>query len=289
MPLDAAEGVAYTALHAIATVLTPVGGAVTAIVVFTLAVRMLLSPLSFAQARAQRAQAALAPQLRQLQQRHQGDPARLMAAQRELYRSERVSPLTGCLPALAQAPFFLVMYRVFKSHDLAAGSTALPGHALLRVPLDQTWAAVAGAGLLSGPSLVFVGLLALLTALAWWSGRRATTLAGTTSRLARILPFGSVLFAATVPLAVGLYLLTSSAYTAAESLLLRRTPPAPRRRARQRPGSPRRTQGGRGRVRRCRVGRRRSPRARPAAAATRHPSKRGASAPRRARSRRTAS
>jgi YidC/Oxa1 family membrane protein insertase len=46
--------------------------------------------------------------------------------------------------------------------------------------------------------------------------------AGTVGRVLRLLPYGTVAVAALVPLAAGLYLLTTTAWTAAERVLLRR-------------------------------------------------------------------
>ncbi|MBQ1058932.1 YidC/Oxa1 family membrane protein insertase [Micromonospora sp. C32] len=237
-PLHSAASAAATVVTWLADVLAPLtGGAATAaaIVLFTVAVRLLISPLTVAQVRGERRRTALAPEVRELQRRYADDPARLQSEVFALYRNAGASPIAGCLPALLQAPFFLVMYRVFATGD---GAPQLLGERLAGVPLG--WHLGDG---LSGPvPLVFGVLLAALLALAWWSSRRmrraaaATgTVAGTPAegpgaavlgRLLPLLPYGTVLVALVVPLAAVLYLVTTTAWTALEQVVLRRPQPA---------------------------------------------------------------
>ncbi|MFG1720715.1 YidC/Oxa1 family membrane protein insertase [Micromonospora chalcea] len=237
-PLHSAASAAATVVTWLADVLAPLtGGAATAaaIVLFTTAVRLLISPLTVAQVRGERRRTALAPEVRELQRRYADDPARLQSEVFALYRNAGASPVAGCLPALLQAPFFLVMYRVFATGD---GAPQLLGERLAGVPLG--WHLGDG---LSGPvPLVFGVLLAALLALAWWSSRRmrraaaATgTVAGTPTegpgaavlgRLLPLLPYGTVLVALVVPLAAVLYLVTTTAWTALEQVVLRRPQPA---------------------------------------------------------------
>lgn len=225
-PLDAAVGAAGAVLSVLATVAAPIAGAnatALAIVVLTLVVRLAISPLSYLQARGERRRARLAPRVRELQQRHRDDPRRLHSELAALYRSERVNPLAGCLPALLQAPFFLVIYTLATRPP--AGADLLTA-TLLGVPLGQQlgdW--LAGA---DGP--VFGCLLALLAVLAWWQSRRVRLrMVGASPdsppalvRLLSLLPYGTLLVAAIAPLAAGLYLLTSTAWTALEYAVLRR-------------------------------------------------------------------
>jgi YidC/Oxa1 family membrane protein insertase len=220
--LNAAVGAGTTLLHVLATALSPVGGATAAIVVLTVAIRLLLTPLRYAQFRAQRAQADLAPQLRQLTERHRGNPEKLRAETLALYQSTGTSPLSGCLPTLAQAPVLTVLYRLFSNGSLATGSGALPGHHLLGVGLDQTWIAALTHGALFGPALAVGLLFCLLTVLAYWSGKRAARYTEATGPLVRIMPFGTVLFAALAPFAVGIYLAATTGYSMIEETIMRR-------------------------------------------------------------------
>ncbi|MGC4803509.1 membrane protein insertase YidC [Micromonospora sp. DT233] len=237
-PLHGAVTVAATAVTWLADTLHPLtGGAATAaaIVLFTVAVRLAISPLTLVQVRGERRRAALAPQVRDLQRRYADDPARLQSEVFGLYRAAGANPVAGCLPALLQAPFFLVMYRLFSTAD---GGTGLLDERLAGVPLG--WHVSDGLGGAAGP--LFGVLLAALLALAWWSSRRARraaaaagTVAGTPTegpgaavlgRLIPLLPYLTVAVAVVVPLAGVLYLLATTAWTALEQAVLRR-PQAP--------------------------------------------------------------
>lgn len=115
----------------------------------------------------------------------------------------------------------MVTYRLFMSATVAGHQNLLLAHTLLAAPLGQNWVGVLGGGLLAPPSLVFLGLFVLLGAVAVWSSRRVTA-EGPMGAVARVMPFGTVVAAAFVPLAAGLYLLTSGAWAAVERAVLQR-------------------------------------------------------------------
>jgi YidC/Oxa1 family membrane protein insertase len=227
--LDVPVSVAAALVEGLADVLHPLAGDLAtalAIVVFTAAVRLLLLPLAVAAARGERTRRRLMPQVQKLQKKHAKDPQRLRREMAALYEKEGASPVAGCLPMFAQMPFFMVMYRLFVSATVAGHQNLLLAHTLLAAPLGQNWIGVLGGGLLSPPSLVFLGLFALLAAVALWSSRRVTA-DGPMGTAARLMPFGTIVVAAFVPLAAGLYMLTSGAWTAAERAILHRRILAP--------------------------------------------------------------
>lgn len=180
-----------------------------------------LVPLAVRAARGERTRARLLPKIQALRKKHAKNPQRLQRETAALYAREGATPLAGCLPMVAQTPFFMVMYRLFVSATVAGHQNLLLAHTLLAAPLGQNWIGVVGGGLLSPPSLVFLGLFALLGAVAVWTSRRVTA-EGPTGLVAKALPFGTIVVAAFVPLAAGLYLLTSGAWTAAERAVLHR-------------------------------------------------------------------
>ena len=121
-----------------------------------------------------------------------------------------MSPFAGFLPLLAQAPFFLVTYRLFLSPTIAGTPNALL-HAKLFGAMLSTHL------LTGGHPLVFLPLLVLLAVLAWITRRRVRGQGG----LAPWLPFTTMISATFLPLAAVLYL-TTTAWTVAENGLLRR-------------------------------------------------------------------
>jgi len=135
VPVDAA----YHLVSGLTGVLTPVLGglaAVAAIIAFTMAVRVLLMPLSLRALRGQAVQARLAPQLQALRQRYSKQPERLQREIGALYQRESGTLLIGCLPLLLQLPFFSIMYRLFLSPTVAGHSNQLLAHSVAGVPLS---------------------------------------------------------------------------------------------------------------------------------------------------------
>jgi YidC/Oxa1 family membrane protein insertase len=163
--LDAVVGVAHSAIEGLATLLTPTTGdlaAAAAIVGFTILVRLLVSPLSWLQARSAKRGAALAPEIAKLREKHRDDPATLATETLALQRANGAGPGKSLLTALVQAPFFMIMYRLVQPGS-GEPSGLLAGK-LFGVPLT--------AHLTTGLP-VFAALLALATGLAIWSSRRA--------------------------------------------------------------------------------------------------------------------
>ncbi len=228
-------GLAYHLVLSLSHVLSPLGGnlcTVAAIVAFTVGVRLLLAPLSCYGMRGQARIAAVQPRVRELQTRYARQPDRLQAELSALYAQEAGGMLAGCLPLLLQLPFFTVMYRLFLSATVGGRPNVLLRRQLLGTPLGTHL--LSAAGLLSPHVLVFLGLLALLAlvaALSAQAARASTPLtgsqpAGATGALGamtRLLPYTTLVIAAFVPLAAGIYLLTTAAWTVAERRLLRRT------------------------------------------------------------------
>jgi YidC/Oxa1 family membrane protein insertase len=238
--LSAPVGVAYHIVVALSVLLTPLGSGLAtaaAIIVFTIGVRLLLSPLSYHAVRGQASISALQPKITALRKRYQNQPDKLQQELTALYRTEGSGMLAGCLPLLLQLPFFSIMYRLFLSGTVAGGRNSLLTKDLLTTPLGSHW--LTGPGPASTQGLLFLGLFALLAAAAFVAARvsRAASpvpvAAGQPGQpaglglLSRILPYTTVVIAAFVPLAAGIYLLTTTAWTAAERAVLRRwTKPA---------------------------------------------------------------
>lgn len=84
------------------------------IVLLTLAVRIVFTPLTVRGTKSMLEMRKIQPELKKLQAKHKGDRAALNEEVQALYRTHKINPLGGCLPLLAQAPVFLVMYQVLR-------------------------------------------------------------------------------------------------------------------------------------------------------------------------------
>jgi YidC/Oxa1 family membrane protein insertase len=170
VPADAA----YHLVFALTSLLTPVAGGVAtaaAIVLFTAAVRLLISPLSLRALRGQAAMSRLAPQVQALRTRYGRQPERFQRELTALYKREGTSPFASLLPLLAQWPFLSVMYLLFRSATVDGTQNQLLSNGLFGVPLGAHW--LSGAGLLSVHDVLFLAIFAALAALCWLSARLA--------------------------------------------------------------------------------------------------------------------
>ena len=161
VPVDAA----YYVVTNLAAALTPLTGGLAvavAIVVFTVAVRLLLLPFSYYALRGQLAQSRLAPQLQALRQRHRRDPDRLTREVRALYRANGTSMFAGYLPLLLQWPLLSVVYLLFRSATIGGAPNRLLHHHLFTASLGAHWLTTPGP--LSAQGIVFAALFALLIA-----------------------------------------------------------------------------------------------------------------------------
>ena len=81
-----------------------------AIILFTIAVKIVLMPLTISQLRASREMQKLQPKIRELQKKYAKDREKLNQETMALYREHGVNPTQGCLPSLLQIPIFFGVY-----------------------------------------------------------------------------------------------------------------------------------------------------------------------------------
>jgi YidC/Oxa1 family membrane protein insertase len=83
-----------------------------AIIILTIIIKLLFYPLSAASYRSMAKMRVLAPKLQRLKDLYGEDRQRLQQAMMELYKTEKINPLGGCMPILVQIPVFIALYWV---------------------------------------------------------------------------------------------------------------------------------------------------------------------------------
>lgn len=87
-----------------------------AIILITVLVRSILTPLTLKQLRSSKEMAKLKPELDEINVKYRSDPQRRQAAMMELYTKRGINPLSsctgGCLPMLIQMPVFFALFFV---------------------------------------------------------------------------------------------------------------------------------------------------------------------------------
>jgi YidC/Oxa1 family membrane protein insertase len=128
-----------------------------AIILLTLAVRVVLIPLTIKQTRSMHAMQRIQPQLKALQQKHKGDRQKLNEEVMKLYKEHQVNPLGGCLPLLLQLPVFIALYSVLRGDPNKGGAghnpaiAHLPEGSSLAQTIDSGNAGFLGMNLSCGP------------------------------------------------------------------------------------------------------------------------------------------
>jgi len=121
---DVAPGLGHTVDYGIFTVLSKplywllsnihsvVGNWGWAILLLTVFIKLLFFKLTEAQYRSMARMRKLQPRIEQLKERYGDDRQRMSQAMMEMYKTEKVNPLGGCLPILVQIPVFIALYWV---------------------------------------------------------------------------------------------------------------------------------------------------------------------------------
>lgn len=85
-----------------------------AIIAISLLIRLVLWPLSRVSLRSQKALQDLQPKLEELKQQYKDEKEKLAKAMMELYKNEKVNPMSSCLPLVIQLPILWALYRVLR-------------------------------------------------------------------------------------------------------------------------------------------------------------------------------
>ena len=83
-----------------------------AIILLTILIKAIFFPLSAASYKSMAKLRLVTPRMQQIKERHGNDRVRMQQEMMELYKTEKINPLGGCLPILIQIPVFIALYWV---------------------------------------------------------------------------------------------------------------------------------------------------------------------------------
>ncbi|MDX3896146.1 membrane protein insertase YidC [Pusillimonas sp.] len=168
------------------------------IVVLTLLIKLVFYPLSAASYRSMAKMKQVTPRLQALREKFGDDRAKLNAAMMEMYRTEKINPLGGCLPMVVQIPVFISLYWVLLGsvemrgapwilwiHDLAAPDhwfilpAIMMGTMFLQIRLNPTPPDPMQARIMMIMPLVFGGMMFFFPAglVLYWCVNNAVSIA----------------------------------------------------------------------------------------------------------------
>ena len=203
------------------------------IVMLTIAVRILLIPLTVKQVKSTRVMQELAPEIKKLQAKHKNDKTKLNEEMMALYKERGFNPMAGCWPLLAQMPFFFALYQVIYRPVIAGGPNVLLGKTFFGVPLEQHWLQLQGWDKIF--SAAGLTILALTTAMAVTTfisqrqlmNKQTAQVNPQQQMLMKIMPLMFFVFAINVPLAVIIYWVTTNFWSVGQQWMLLRSAPVP--------------------------------------------------------------
>jgi YidC/Oxa1 family membrane protein insertase len=88
-----------------------------AIILLTVATNIALYPLTLSSIIQMAAMQKVQPKLQALQKKYKDEPQKLQKEMMDLYKSEGVNPLGGCLPVLLKIPVFLALFFALQSPE----------------------------------------------------------------------------------------------------------------------------------------------------------------------------
>src|SRR5437867_5040845 len=83
-----------------------------AIIAMTIIIKSAFYPLNHASARSMAKMKVVAPKMKALQEQYANDKQQLQMKMMELYKTQKINPLGGCLPIVVQIPVFIALYWV---------------------------------------------------------------------------------------------------------------------------------------------------------------------------------
>ena len=93
-----------------------------AIILLTIAIRIVLFPLNQKSFKSMKKMQDLAPLLEPLKEKYKKDPKKLQAETMALYKKHGVNPMSGCFPMLLQMPILIAFFQTLRSSVMLWGA-----------------------------------------------------------------------------------------------------------------------------------------------------------------------
>lgn len=200
-----------------------------AVIVLTLAIRLIVHPLTRKQLKSMKAMQALGPQIAALRAKYASDPKTLNVEVMNLYRANKVNPFGGCLPVLLQLPLLYALFAVFRRQGLFNGATFLGLPLDLVISQKSFFSAPFWVELVQGIAryplmLVVFALVGVTTYLQ----QRMSITDPQQARMFVFMPVLFTLFSPSFPVALSIYWIVSTVASIAEyRIVVGRLGPAP--------------------------------------------------------------
>jgi len=136
-----------------------------AIILITVIVKILITPLTKAQFKAMKEMQKVAPLIKEIQAKHKGDQKTIGEKTMALYKEHHINPFASCLPLLVQMPILMLLYYTIRSYEfqfakgtflwIGSGLAHLTSFPVMFNPGSLVWVTAKN---LSEPDLILVVL-----------------------------------------------------------------------------------------------------------------------------------
>ncbi len=214
------------------------------IIMLTLAVRLLVTPLTIKGTRSMMAMQAFQPEIKRLQAEFKGDRQRLNEEMLKFYKENNINPMGSCLPLLIQLPVFFVLYQVIRGlttkgdngffdpkyvgDDTALHESLSKVDKMLFLGVDLARSAADMLRESFVHALPYLAIIAIVTATSYIqqkqvAGRNPAAMSNPMQKnLMRVMPLMFAFFSFSFPAALGIYFVTSNLWQVAQQWYISR-------------------------------------------------------------------
>lgn len=218
-----------------------------AIILLTVAVKIVTLPLTIKSTKSMQAMQKMQPEIKRIQAKFKGDRQKVQEETMKLYKEHGVNPAGGCLPLLLQMPVFFALFQVFQRCGVALkkgaacppnqiGVATLPMSSALRVAITSGSAGFLGMQLGLSPlaafreggvltSVPYFLLILFMAATSWYQQKQmAASQTGPpnpqTQMMSRIMVLVFPVLAVNWPIALTLYWTVNNLWTIGQQYFL---------------------------------------------------------------------
>ena len=179
-----------------------------AVIILTVIVRLILTPLMAHSTRSTARMQVMQPKLQEIQERYADDPVRQSEELRKVYADMKFNPLGGCLPLLLQMPIFFGLFSVVQ----AVPADACFYNILPSIATSCSTVVAESGWLVAAPYIIFDILFGVLTFIPMVlnTSMQDSSQRSQTMTMGGVMAVMMLMFGWGVPAAVLLYYVTSA-------------------------------------------------------------------------------
>ena len=189
-----------------------------AVIILTVIVRLILTPLMAHSTRSTARMQVMQPKLQEIQERYADDPVRQSEELRKVYADMKFNPLGGCLPLLLQMPIFFGLFSVVQ----AVPADACFYNILPSIATSCSTVVAESGWLVAAPYIIFDILFGVLTFIPMVlnTSMQDSSQRSQTMTMGGVMAVMMLMFGWGVPAAVLLYYVTSALWQVVQQRLI---------------------------------------------------------------------